>query len=180
MSPRRLSTALRRPLAPAERDTAARYHIRPAVLGDVPGIRACNKLSLPENYNTRFLELYVKRWPRLSLVALDADDTLVAYTLGRVGDVNDHTYAASETGFLTSIAVLPECRKLGVGNVLMQTLHDNMVSAHQLRSVSLHCRDSNQQAIRFYMSLGYKIDEVLESYYEDRGTALLMKKDFLL
>lgn len=151
--------------------------IRSATALDVPGIGVCNRQTLPENYTARFLRGYVNRWPSLTLVAVDRYQAVVAYTLARVGDVHDETYAPANFGFLTSIAVLPEFQKCGLGSKLIGALHDRMRLPPGLQQVHLHCRESNASAVKFYLSLGYVIDEVLYEYYADGGTALLMKKN---
>lgn len=158
--------------------TPSTLKIRFAVPADVPAISFCNRLSLPENYDAKYLHDYVRRWPSLSLVVVDRYNMVQAYTIGRIGDVYDHTFAPADFGFLTSIAVLPEVQKLGIGKKLMQALHKNCVSMHGLKHILLHCRDTNLGAVKFYHSLGYKVEKVLKDYYADQGTALLMKKFF--
>ena len=152
------------------------FTVRPAQLSDTPDISNCNRRSLPENFSNVFLDNYIRRWPDLTLVATDASQTVIAYTLGRVGDVYDTSYKYSNVGFLTSIAVDPEHRGLGLGNTLLNKMHENMIMKYRLESTSLHCRETNQRAVGFYFSMGYEVNKVLTNYYRDAGTALLLKK----
>lgn len=68
----------------------------------------------------------------------------------------------------------------GVGRDMMKMLHSQFVNVHNVNSVSLHCRMSNQRAINLYLNLyKYKCIREIKEYYEDGEDALLMRVDDL-
>ncbi len=86
----------------------------------------------------------------------------------------DHHYQqASTICHITSIAVVPEQRRSGVGQSLMLQLHQQMMRCHGNCNVNLHVRQSNMAAVRLYMEhLGYKIVDFVSNYYEVRSLCL--------
>ncbi len=114
---------------------------------------------------------------------------LVGYALGKVGEkpggvVEDgneiiqimghqqqyaHHHQVSTVGHITSVAVVPEQRRSGVGQSLMLQLHQQMTKFHGNCYVSLHVRQYNKAAVRLYMKhLGYEIVDFVTCYYEVR------------
>ncbi len=152
------------------------YSIVAATLSDLSAIDRCNRESLPENYEPYFIANYIRRWPNLVLLAKDKTGSTLGYALGRVGDVNDVNYQHSETGFLTSIAVHPDSRNFGVGYALMNSMHFFMKQDYNLKSLSLHVRESNEGAIRFYKSMNYVEVSTMYHYYVNHENALLLTK----
>jgi len=165
------------------------FHVRLATARDIPAIRNCNVANLPENYSDDFYKRHLLLWPRLAIVA-EVNDAIVGYTLGRV-DTQPSTrtstsnipdignYSPPQTiGHVASIAVYKEFRKLGVAKALMNMLHEQMGSEldSPVDTVSLHCRVSNEQAIRLYSGyFPYQCISIVPSYYADNEDAWLMR-----
>ena len=141
------------------------YRIRLATVEDIPYIDKCNVDNLPENYDYAFFKNHLTKWPSLSLVAIDDNEQLVGYTLGKAEllltrpatfpgrnalfapnlNLNTQERGSSNDepiyqGHVTSIAVYLEHRKHGIAKKLMNTLHMNMVNTYKIDTVNLHCR----------------------------------------
>eukprot|EP00903_Cladosiphon_okamuranus_P018364 g16893.t1 len=84
--------------------------------------------------------------------------------------------ATSQTGHVTSLAVLPGYRRCGAAKQLMDMLHERMNYHYKATKVSLHVRKSNRGAIRLYEELlGYKVAGVASAYYSDGEDAFVME-----
>lgn len=72
--------------------------------------------------------------------------------------------AAARQGHITSLAVLPEFRRLGLAAGLMEEVQKQMEVAHGGEAVSLHVRCSNAAALRLYgpNGLGYRVEQTIE------------------
>lgn len=168
---------------------AAVYNIRLAKRSDIAAIRDCNLRNLPENYSDDFFKRHLNTWPALSIVAVK-DDELIGYALGR-SEVSRDKVVSTEgnkfsyvsptpryNGHVTSLAVHPPFRGLGVAKSLMQSLHTQMLAVHGISEVSLHCRVSNLAAIKLYSEFfSYSCASRVPHYYEDSEDAWMMKSD---
>jgi ribosomal protein S18 acetylase RimI-like enzyme len=150
---------------------------RIATLDDVDSINDCNRVSLPENYPREFFQEYILRWREVCLVAEGSSAGIVGYCLGRI---EDFTTPGRREMFLSSIAVQPQFRGRKIGESLMQKLHSNMIRCYEATHVSLHCRPSNQGALKLYRRLNYCERQILPQYYEDGEAALLLTKDLTI
>lgn len=110
---------------------------------------------------------------------------IVAYVLGKVEtrpsiDYNDPTSRhdrVERLGHVTSLAVHKEFRRLGLAKAMMTQLHHHL-QHHRIASCGLHVRTSNLAACRLYQDDGYKIDQVMKSYYQDGEDAYFMRRVF--
>ena len=142
------------------------YNIRLATVEDIPHIDKCNVANLPENYDYMFFKNHIMKWPELSLVAVDNNEELVGYTLGKAElmqtrpssfpgrnalfapNLQEQGSSSDELvyqGHVTSIAVYLEHRKHGIAKKLMNTLHMNMANTYKIDTVNLHCRVGKQR-----------------------------------
>ncbi len=105
------------------------------------------------------------------LAAANPDTFLVACLSGKIVG-----YAVvdkwPEQEHLVSIAVIPESRKKGVG----QRLLDALVGKMQTGSLRLEVRRSNQAALELYRKNGFIQTGVAYSYYTDGEDAIQMEK----
>lgn len=147
---------------------------RMATIDDIDSMNACNRASLPENYTREFFQEYILRWREVCLVAEGANAGIIGYCLGRI---EDFTTPGRREMFLSSIAVLPQFRGRKIGESLLQKLHSNMARCYEATHVSLHCRPSNEGALRIYRRMDYCERQLLPGYYEDGEAALLLTKD---
>ncbi|WP_295581795.1 ribosomal protein S18-alanine N-acetyltransferase [uncultured Oscillibacter sp.] len=103
------------------------------------------------------------------LVALDAGDRVVGYAGLQV---------VLDEGYITNIAVLPECRRQGVAGKLLQVFLD-FAQGSRLAFLTLEVRASNYDAIALYGSRGFRSAGRRKNYYEHpREDAIIMTKEF--
>ncbi len=79
---------------------------------------------------------------------------------------------------ITNVAVLPEYRRCGIGEMLMKESENGAV-ARNCESITLEVRVSNTAAISLYNKSGYKQAGIRKGFYEKpKEDALLMTKYF--
>lgn len=77
---------------------------------------------------------------------------------------------------ITNIAVHPEFRGIGLGNVLMNDLIQ-IASGENVSAMTLEVRVNNLTAIKLYKKFGFKEAAIRKGYYSDTGEdALIMWK----
>ena len=103
------------------------------------------------------------------LVALDDDGRVVGYAGLQV---------VLDEGYITNVAVRPECRRNGIAAKLLQVFLD-FAQANGLSFLTLEVRASNQPAILLYGSRGFRGTGRRKNYYEHpREDAIIMTKEF--
>jgi [ribosomal protein S18]-alanine N-acetyltransferase len=177
---------------------ARRRHVelRVAQPSDVPSLAECNERTLPENYCSRWYQQHLTDWPDLAFVIVEKERRVVAYLLGKTQEVAVDRRSAfgvgadgssslllratrprsEHVGHVSSLAVLPEFRRQGLASQLLDAFHERI--ERKCQSASLHCRTSNQAAVRLYESSGYEASYTIPNYYEDGEDAYFMKKVF--
>jgi len=103
------------------------------------------------------------------LVALDDAGRVVGYAGLQV---------VLDEGYITNIAVRPECRKRGVASQLLQVFM-NFAEGNRLAFLTLEVRASNYDAIALYGSRGFRSVGRRKNYYEHpKEDAIIMTKEF--
>ena len=103
------------------------------------------------------------------LVALDDNDRVVGYAGLQV---------VLDEGYITNVAVRPECRRQGVAAKLLQVFLD-FAKANKLAFLTLEVRASNYDAIALYGSRGFRSVGRRKNYYEHpREDAIIMTLEF--
>lgn len=103
------------------------------------------------------------------LVALDDAGRVVGYAGLQV---------VLDEGYITNVAVRPDCRKQGVAGKLLQVFL-NFAQGNQLSFLTLEVRASNYDAIALYGSRGFRSVGRRKNYYEHpREDAIIMTKEF--
>ena len=83
-----------------------------------------------------------------------------------------------DEGYITNVAVRPECRRNGIAGKLLQVFLD-FAQAHQLAFLTLEVRASNYGAIALYGSRGFRSVGRRKNYYEHpREDAIIMTREF--
>ena len=83
-----------------------------------------------------------------------------------------------DEGYITNVAVRPECRRQGVAKKLLQVFLD-FAQAHRLAFLTLEVRASNYGAIALYGSRGFRSAGRRKNYYEHpKEDAIIMTKVF--
>lgn len=100
-------------------------------------------------------------------VAVDENDSAIAYA-GMWHVVNE--------GHITNVAVLPEFRGRGIGDMLMDAI-DARANELEIIGVTLEVRISNYGAQKLYLRHGYKPEGFRKKYYTDTNEdAVIMWK----
>lgn len=120
-------------------------------------------------------------WSR-NMLAEELDNLLSAFLVAL--DDADHVagYAGVQVildeGYITNIAVRPECRRQGVAAQLLQVFMD-FARANKLSFLTLEVRASNYDAIALYGSRGFRSMGRRKNYYEHpREDAIIMTREF--
>ena len=104
------------------------------------------------------------------LVALDAEDGSVAGYAG--------VLVVADEGYITNVAVRPECRRAGVASQLLDVFV-NFAESNHLAFLTLEVRESNYGAIALYGSRGFRGVGRRKNYYEHpREDAIIMTREF--
>ena len=83
-----------------------------------------------------------------------------------------------DEGYITNVAVRPECRRNGIAQKLLQVFLD-FAQAHKLAFLTLEVRASNYGAIALYGSRGFRSMGRRKNYYEHpKEDAIIMTKEF--
>ena len=102
-------------------------------------------------------------------------------TLAAVGDTGRllgyvGLLAVVDEGYITNVAVRPDCRRQGVASSLLQAL-EARGRARNLTFLTLEVRQSNAPARALYEKLGYIQAGLRRNYYENpREDAVIMTK----
>lgn len=116
---------------------------------------------------------------RASLARLLGRDTAEVFVVEAEGEVVADAVALFRKGFRTarlySMIVTPGWRGRGVASALLKAVE---TSARERGSVSLRLevRSDNRAAIALYQGAGYELSGTTADYYEDKSSALRMRK----
>ena len=103
------------------------------------------------------------------LVALDGEEQVVGYAGMQV---------VLDEGYITNVAVRPDCRRKGIAGKLLQVFLD-FAQGHHLAFLTLEVRASNYDAIALYGSRGFRSVGRRRHYYEHpKEDAVIMTKEF--
>ena len=166
-----------------------RYTLRPMEPGDVPVVAAIDRLSFPTPWPSSAFQHELKRERAYYYVLLRRaeDDEPSDFDRGwgrwvrRVLDLAKESPVVGYVGFrlqdneghLTTIAVHPDCRQRGFGDLLLLVALDKML-ALGVDTVTLEMRPSNYVAYRLYRKYGFAVQRKERRYYRDGEDAWLM------
>lgn len=127
--------------------------------------RVCFTTPWSRNMLAEELDNYLSAF----LVALDDNDNVAGYA---------GLQAVLDEGYITNVAVRPDCRRQGIAGKLLQVFLD-FAKGNHLAFLSLEVRASNYDAIALYGSRGFRSVGRRKNYYEHpREDAIIMTKEF--
>jgi ribosomal-protein-alanine N-acetyltransferase len=129
---------------------------------DLTAISEIEQLSFKDPFPSYFLSQLAEANPDTFLVAVRSDKVVGYAVIDRWPD-QEH---------LVSIAVIPESRKKGVGQALL----DHLMRKMRTGSLKLEVRRSNKSALELYRKNGFVQTGVAYSYYTDGEDAIQMEK----
>lgn len=115
-------------------------------------------------------------WPLLDLISVLTLPGLVrlkSVVDGKMtGFVGGDTHRNEGIGWITTICVLPEFRRIGIGSALLESCEKQMGQP----IVRLTVRPSNTSAIHLYAQKGYYRVDVWKNYYTGGEDGLILEK----
>ena len=103
------------------------------------------------------------------LVALDDNDKVAGYA---------GLQAVLDEGYITNVAVRPDCRRQGIAGKLLQVFLD-FAKGNHLAFLSLEVRASNEAARGIYEKYGFQQAGLRPGYYQHpREDAVIMTRYF--
>ena len=125
------------------------------------------RLCFSDPWSEKMLAEHLANPCSLTLAAVDGAGRLLGY----VG-----LLAVVDEGYITNVAVRPDCRRQGVASSLLQAL-EARGRARNLTFLTLEARQSNAPARALYEKLGYVQAGLRRNYYENpREDAVIMTK----
>jgi len=116
-------------------------------------------------YSLEFLRLLTTWYPELFLIAA-SDCSVLGYVVASADGRWSH---------IISLAVKPECRRIGIATSLLKNLMERLRSIG-VRQVLLEVREDNKAALRLYEKLGFRCSRRIGRYYEDGSGAIEFEK----
>lgn len=140
------------------------YKIEPMNSSHIEGVFEVSKLSLAEAWNIESIEKELSNKLAKYLVALDENKVI-----GFLG-----MWVVFDEGDITNIAVHPEYRKQGIGNLLMDNLI-TLCKENNINSLTLEVRESNLPAQNLYKKHGFKEEGIRKNFYDNpKENAIIM------
>jgi len=142
------------------------FLLRACELQDIPQVGQIENASFPERPYTRLDFAYFLLIARNGFIVAVEDSTLVGYVIAT---------SQGRAGTIQSIAVSPESRGKGVGELLMRAAIAHLIGKSE--RVRLLVAAKNKAAIRLYRKLSFeKTGKVVSGYYPNGDDALEMSR----
>jgi len=149
--------------------------IRKFTANDIEHILSIEKESFDDAWPKHFFIYMHQKAPDLFLVAVQ-DETVLGFAVGEIREIMfsgiSHKF---KVGHILNIAVKKIRRRMGIGNQLMEKIEEKFKENGASR-VTLEVRESNIDAIHFYLNRGYQEIGRVKAYYYDED-ALIMSKN---
>ena len=130
----------------------------------IDGLFEVSKLSLKESWNKDSIEKELSNKLAKYLVALDGNKVV-----GFVG-----MWIVFDEGDITNIAVHPDYRKQGIGDLLMNNLI-SLCKENNINSLTLEVRESNIKAQNLYKKHEFKEEGLRKNFYDNpKENAIIM------
>jgi ribosomal-protein-alanine N-acetyltransferase len=152
------------------------FKLRKFTPDDLQSVMQINRVCLPENYTDYFFIDLHERFPETFIVAEENGKT-AGYIMCRV-EVGLSNYGLGgliRKGHVVSIAVLPQHRRRGVAQALINTAIEGM-RHYKAKQCYLEVRVTNAMGIALYKKLGFEVSRTLDGYYSDGESAYVMTK----
>lgn len=143
------------------------YSLRACELGDLAQVVQVERASFPERPYSRLDFLAYLLTGRDGFIVASRDGSVVGYVIA---------ISQGREGSVQSIAVSPDSRGKGVGELLMRSAIDRL--AGKCDRVHLLVDAKNETAIRLYSKLSFEeTGKVVRRYYPNGSDAVEMARD---
>ncbi|MHA1797420.1 MAG: ribosomal protein S18-alanine N-acetyltransferase, partial [Candidatus Helarchaeota archaeon] len=133
--------------------------------GDLKQLISIERESFDSPYSDHLMKYIVNSKNSINLVA-ENNEKIIGYIFAIL--------KANQEGHIISIAIKPEFRKMRVGNNLVNEII-KIMKKNKAKNLVLEVRTTNQDAIKFYEKIGFKIIRVLKEYYDNKYDAFKME-----
>ena len=150
---------------------AEKMHVRivPMTADHLDEVAELERICFTTPWSRNMLAEELDNYLSAFLVALDDNDKVAGYA---------GLQAVLDEGYITNVAVRPDCRRQGIAGKLLQVFLD-FAKGNHLAFLSLEVRSSNYDAIALYGSRGFRSVGRRKNYYEHpREDAIIMTKEF--
>jgi len=142
------------------------FNLEKATLSDLNQLSEMEKICFP-----------IDAWPLLerigALILPGCVRIKAVYIDKMIGFIGGDIRRFSGTGWISTISVLPEYRRMGVGGALLKAAEQEM----GMPKVKLAVRKSNLDAQKLYLKNGYNKIETWPNYYQGGEDAVVMLKN---
>ena len=150
-------------------DTRMKVHIVPMTSEHLDEVAELERVCFSVPWSRNMLAEELDNLLSAFLVALDSNGAVVGYAGLQV---------VLDEGYITNVAVRPDCRRQGIAGKLLQVFLD-FAQANKLAFLTLEVRASNYDAIALYGSRGFRSVGRRKNYYEHpREDAIIMTRNF--
>ncbi|MHA1270424.1 MAG: GNAT family N-acetyltransferase [Candidatus Helarchaeota archaeon] len=132
-----------------------------------------NKRTLEISFKSLY-NIFHRNYPDLFLVA---EDPTTSEIIGFILVSITKKFEAQDTGLVYAIAIDPNYQNKGIGKELIKKLTENLIK-RDISSLYLHVKETNNKAIKFYSSLGFKTLEFIKKFYSWGEGAYRMRLEF--
>ena len=150
-------------------DTRMHVRIVPMTADHLDEVAELERICFSVPWSRKMLAEELENLLSAFLVALDDSGRVVGYAGVQV---------ILDEGYITNVAVRPECRRQGIAAKLLQVFLD-FAKANHLAFLTLEVRASNYDAIALYGSRGFRSVGRRKNYYEHpKEDAIIMTLEF--
>ena len=143
------------------------YLLRPFELSDLDQVGKVEDASFPERPYSRLDFVSCLSVARKGFIVACKESSVIGYVIAM---------EQGGQGMIQSIAVSPESRGRGVGEMLMRSATEHL--ARRFRRVFLLVDADNEEAIRLYSRLSFReTGRMIERYYPNGDDAIEMVKE---
>ncbi|NMB62790.1 MAG: GNAT family N-acetyltransferase [Chloroflexi bacterium] len=150
-------------------DSALPFTIRSASWRDVHELSKLERACFEQDAWPLIDLLGVLSFPGVVRLKAEMNGKMIGF-IG--GETRDH----QQTGWIITLGVLPEYRRQGVAQELLQECEAQLAS---VRTIRLCVRVSNEGAIHLYKNMGYVQVEIWAQYYRGGEDALVLEKQII-
>ena len=122
--------------------------------------------TLTETYNPAVFNYFYETFPEGFIVA-EKHYKIIGFLVG----LKIQPYVAR----IPMLAVSKDYQRQGIGTLLLNQFIEEMVSQN-ITQILLEVRTDNDKAINFYKKHGFKLEKVLDNFYQNGDKAYLLKK----
>lgn len=152
------------------------FKLRKFAPDDLQSVIQINRVCLPENYTDFFFMDLHQRFPETFIVA-EENGKIAGYIMCRieVGLSNYGFGGLIRKGHVVSIAVLPQYRRKGVAQAVINRALEGM-QYYKAKQCFLEVRVTNEAGVSLYKKLGFEVTRTINGYYSDGEDAYVMTK----